>query len=113
MIGNLIIWLVGSYFRLLACSKINKDDDKDNEAVATNKVIVYICIYIDILQLSILFKNYSQCFLTDVRKLKMFIYLERDRYSRYFNCQNYNNIILKNEMLEENFVPKGIAVITF
>ena len=24
------------------CSKINKDDDKDNEAVASNKIIIYI-----------------------------------------------------------------------
>ena len=27
--------------------------------------------------------------------------------------RTYSDIILKNEMLEENFVPKGIAVITF
>ena len=48
----------------------------------------------------------------------MFIYLERER-ERWMDIQDtltlrtYSDIILKNEMLEENFVPKGIAVITF
>jgi hypothetical protein len=53
-------------------------------------------------------------FLTDVRMLKMFIYLERGiDIQGTLTVRTYSDIILKNEMLEENFVPKGIAVITF
>jgi hypothetical protein len=46
--------------------------------------------------------------------LKMFVYLERDiDIQGTLTVRTYSDIILKNEMLEENFVPKGIAVITF
>jgi hypothetical protein len=48
----------------------------------------------------------------------MFIYLERERgmdidIQDTLTLRTYSDIILKNEMLEENFVPKGIGVITF
>ena len=46
--------------------------------------------------------------------LKMCIYLERGiDIQGTLTVRTYRDIILKNEMLEENFVPKGIAVITF
>jgi hypothetical protein len=48
----------------------------------------------------------------------MFIYLERERgmdidIQDTLTLRTYSDIILNNEMLEENFVPKGIGVITF
>jgi hypothetical protein len=48
------------------------------------------------------------------KNAKDVIYLERGiDIQGTLTVRAYSDIILKNEMLEENFVPKGIALITF